>query len=227
MNGRLLAVRAWPELERRPIELLAVPLGATEQHGPHLPLDTDTRVATALAERLAGSRPDVLVAPALCYGASGEHETFPGTLSIGSAALELVVLELVRSASRWVQRTVLISGHGGNAAALRRAERRLQAEGRAVLAWMPILEDGDAHAGRVETSLLLALAPGQVRAGRLAPGNRAPLSQLMDAVRERTVRGVSPNGVLGDPRGASAVQGQALLEQMSDELCQALARCVR
>jgi mycofactocin precursor peptide peptidase len=92
---------------------------------------------------------------------------------------------------------------------------------------MPILEDGDAHAGRVETSLLLALAPGQVRAGRLAPGNRAPLSQLMDAVRERTVRGVSPNGVLGDPRGASAVQGQALFEQMSDELCQAVARWLR
>lgn len=227
MNGRLLAARAWPELERRPIELLAVPLGATEQHGPHLPLDTDTRVATALAERLAGSRPDVLVAPALCYGASGEHETFPGTLSIGSAALELVVLELVRSASRWVQRTVLISGHGGNAAALRRAERRLQAEGRAVLAWMPIIEDGDAHAGRIETSLLLALAPGQVRGGRLAPGNRAPLSQLIDAIRERTVRGVSPNGVLGDPTGASAVQGQALLEQMSDELCQAVARWLR
>lgn len=227
MSARLLAARAWPELERRAIELLAVPLGATEQHGPHLPLDTDTRVATALADRLAGSRPGVLVAPALTYGASGEHETFPGTLSIGHAALELVVLELVRSASRWVERTVLISGHGGNAVALRRAERRLRAEGRAVLAWMPAIEDGDAHAGRVETSLLLALAPGQVRVGRLAPGNRTRLSELMATIRERTVRGVSPNGVLGDPRGASAAQGQALLERMGDELCEAVARWLR
>lgn len=227
MNGRLLAARAWPELERRPVELLAVPLGATEQHGPHLPLDTDTRVATALAERLAGSRPGVLVAPVLCYGASGEHETFPGTLSIGSAALELVVLELVRSASRWVERTVLISGHGGNAAALRGAERRLRAEDRAVLAWMPDIEDGDAHAGRVETSLLLALAPGHVRADRLAPGNRTGLSELMATIRERTVRGVSPNGVLGDPRGASAAEGHDLLEHMGDELCQAVARWLR
>lgn len=152
---------------------------------------------------------------------------FPGTLSIGSAALELVVLELVRSASRWVKRTVLISGHGGNAVALGRAERRLRAEGRTVLAWMPAIEDGDAHSGRVETSLLLALAPWQVQASRLAPGNRAPVSQLMEAIRERTVRGVSPNGVLGDPSGASALQGQALLEQMSDELCQAVARWLR
>lgn len=224
MSARLLAARVWPELEHRAIELLAVPLGATEQHGPHLPLDVDTRVASALAERLAERRPGVLVAPALSYGASGEHEMFPGTLSIGTAALELAVLELVRSASRWVARTVLISGHGGNAAALRRAERRLRAEGRSVLIWMPAIEDGDAHAGRVETSLLLALAPEQVRAGRLAPGNRAPLSELIGAIRERTVRGVSPNGVLGDPTGASTAQGQALLERMSDELCQAVAR---
>jgi mycofactocin system creatininase family protein len=227
VSARLLAARAWPELERRAIELLAVPLGATEQHGPHLPLDTDTRVASALAERLAERRPGVLVAPALSYGASGEHELFPGTLSIGHAALELLVLELVRSASRWVARTVLISGHGGNGAALRRAERRLRAEGRSVLTWMPVIEEGDAHAGHVETSLLLALAPEQVRTARIAPGNRTPLSQLMDAIRARTVRGVSPTGVLGDPCGASAAQGQALLERMSDELCQAVAQWLR
>lgn len=96
-----------------------------------------------------------------------------------------------------------------------------------MLTWMPAIEDGDAHAGRVETSLLLALAPEQVRAGRLAPGNCAPLSELMDAIRERTVRGVSPSGVLGDPSGASAAQGQAWLERMSDELCQAVARWLR
>jgi mycofactocin system creatininase family protein len=227
VSARLLGPRAWPELERRAIELLAVPLGATEQHGPHLPLDTDTRVASALAERLAERRPGVLVAPALSYGASGEHEMFPGTLSIGRGALEVLVLELVRSASRWVERTVLISGHGGNAAALRRAERRLHTEGRSVLTWIPAIEDGDAHAGRVETSLLLALAPEQVRTGCLAPGNPAPLSELIDAIRERTVRGVSPTGVLGDPSGASAVEGHALLQRMSDELCEAVARWLR
>jgi mycofactocin system creatininase family protein len=204
--------------------MLAVPLGATEQHGPHLPLDTDTRIAIALAERLAAARPEVLVAPALAYGSSGEHETFPGTVSIGQEALELVVLELARSATRWIDRIVLISGHGGNEAPLRRAERRLRDEGRATLAWMARLADTDAHAGRAETSLLLALAPEQVRGDRIVAGNAAPLPQLMAAIRRGTVRAVSANGVLGDPRGASADEGWALLERLSEELCEAVAR---
>src|SRR3712207_8629966 len=73
-------------------DLLVVPLGATEQHGPHLPLGTDTVIASALAASL-----DAVVAPALPYGSSGEHAGFPGTLSIGREALVHVLVELVRS----------------------------------------------------------------------------------------------------------------------------------
>jgi creatinine amidohydrolase len=204
--------------------LLAVPLGATEQHGPHLPLDTDTRVASALAERLAAARTDVLVAPALPYGSSGEHEGFPGTLSIAQEGLELVVVEIARSAMRWASGVVLISGHAGNAAPLRRAENRLRADGLRVLAWLPRLDAHDAHAGRVETSLLLALAPERVRGACAEPGNTQPLSSLLPEIRRRTVRGVSANGVLGDPRGATAEEGRALLERMGAELCDTVAR---
>src|SRR5262245_3047683 len=71
--------------------LLAVPLGATEQHGPHLALSTDTDLAVALSDRLARARPGVVVAPPLAYGSSGEHQDFAGTLSIGQEALELVL----------------------------------------------------------------------------------------------------------------------------------------
>ena len=80
--------------------LLAVPIGACEQHGPHLPFDTDSRIATALAESLAEKYDDgeVLVAPAVTVGSSGEHAAFPGTLSIGAAVMEQLVVELVRSA---------------------------------------------------------------------------------------------------------------------------------
>ena len=138
--------------------LLAVPVGATEQHGPHLPLCTDTDLAVALCARLAAARPGVLVAPPLAYGGSGEHEDFPGTLSIGTEAVELLLVELCRSAARAFTRVLLVSTHGGNAEAVRRAERRLQAESRDVRAWLPAWE-GDAHAGRAETSLELALAP--------------------------------------------------------------------
>src|SRR5687767_8440986 len=97
-------------------DLLVVPLGATEQHGPHLPLGTDTIIASALASDL-----DAVVAPALPYGSSGEHAGFPGTLSIGRAALEHVLLELGRSAP--FARVLFVSAHGGNAEPLAAAVR--------------------------------------------------------------------------------------------------------
>src|SRR5437763_914357 len=162
--------------------LLAVPVGATEQHGPHLPLSTDTDLAVALCARLAAARPGVLAAPPLAYGASGEHEDFPGTLSIGTEAVELLLVELCRSATRAFSRVLLVSTHGGNAEAVRRAERRLRAESRDVLAWLAAGE-GDAHAGRAETSLELALAPDRVRPGRAQAGNTRPLTELMPRLR--------------------------------------------
>jgi mycofactocin system creatininase family protein len=197
--------------------LLAVPVGATEQHGPHLPLSTDTDLAVALCARLAAGRPRVLAAPPLAYGASGEHQDFPGTLSIGAEAMELLLIELCRSATRTFSRVLVVSTHGGNAGPVRRAERRLRAESRDILAWLPAWA-GDAHAGRAETSLELALAPDRVRPGRAEAGNTRPLAELMPELRRSGVRAVSPNGVLGDPAGASAAEGAALLGRLTADL---------
>lgn len=190
-------------------DLLAVPLGATEQHGPQLPLGTDTIIATALAATLPCA-----VAPALPYGSSGEHAGFPGTLSIGQDALAHVLVELVRGCG--FARVLFVCAHGGNAEPLARAVRTLREEGRAVWAWSPRWE-GDAHAGRVETSLMLALAPSLVGAQR-EPGNVEPLATLLPRLREEGVRAVSPNGVLGDPAGASAEEGRALLASAAADL---------
>jgi len=220
-GGRLAAL-AWPEAASVAAgAILAVPVGSTEQHGPHLPLGTDSDVATALAERLAAARADVLVAPVLPYGSAGEHAAFPGTLSIGAAALELVVVELVRSASAFAG-VVLVSGHGGNAEPLAAAVARLRAEGRAVLAWSPRIAGGDAHAGRTETSLLLALAPGAVRLRAAEAGDVRPLAAVMGELRRRGVAAVSRNGVLGDPRGASAAEGRRILDDLSADLVAAV-----
>jgi creatinine amidohydrolase/Fe(II)-dependent formamide hydrolase-like protein len=93
---RELAEVALTGLPEHPLVL--VPVGSTEQHGPHLPLQTDTVVATAVARALA-ERLDGYVAPAVSIGASGEHHGFPGVLSIGTPALHLVIVELVRSLS--------------------------------------------------------------------------------------------------------------------------------
>jgi mycofactocin precursor peptide peptidase len=200
--------------------LLAVPVGATEQHGPHLPLSTDTDLAVALCARLAAARTGVLAAPPLAYGGSGEHEDFPGTLSIGTDAVELLLVELCRSATRTFSRVLLVSTHGGNADAVRRAEQRLRAESHDILAWLPAWE-GDAHAGRAETSLELALAPDRVRPGREA-GNTRPLAELMPELRRSGVRAVSRSGVLGDPAGASAGEGAALLGRLVADLLAAV-----
>ena len=121
---------SWPEVDGAPI--VVVPVGSCEQHGPHLPLATDSIIAAALAQDLAARRSDCVVAPTLSITASGEHQGFPGTLSIGTEATYWVVVELVRSAD-WSHGVVLVNGHGGNAAAVDRAVAQLESEGRRVL----------------------------------------------------------------------------------------------
>ena len=218
-----LGAATFPELlGRRDIRVL-IPLGATEQHGPHLPLETDTVIAYAIGEAVAAARDDVVVAPALPYGSSGEHAGFPGTLSIGQDALHLLLVELVRSAAATFSRTVIVSAHGGNAEPVARAVRRMRHEGRDVLAFSPRW-GGDAHAGRTETSVMLALAPGRVRLGRAEAGNTAPLGELMPRLRRDGVRAVTANGVLGDPTGASAEEGEELLCGAVGELAALVVR---
>ncbi|MDT4892780.1 MAG: mycofactocin precursor peptide peptidase [Pseudonocardiales bacterium] len=197
--------------------VLAVPLGSTEQHGPHLPLSTDSDVALELCRRLAAARSDVVIAPPLHYGSSGEHAGFAGTLSIGQEALELLVVELVRSATDTFSRVVLVCAHGGNAAAVSRAVRQLRAESRDVLLVMPNW-DGDAHAGHGETSMQLVLSPQRVRMDRAEAGATEPLRELMPALTSGGVRAVAPNGVLGDPTGSSPGAGQQLLDELADEM---------
>jgi mycofactocin precursor peptide peptidase len=247
LSGSVLGHLTWTEVAARAgATVVAVPIGSTEQHGPHLPLSTDTDIAVALATRLAATRSDVVVAPAIAYGASGEHAGFAGTLSIGQEALELVLLELARSADAFAG-TVFVSAHGGNAGPLSRAVKRLRAESRAVMAWSPPggsagsgdtgnraarpdrgvgngtyggagARPPDAHAGWTETSVLLALAPELVRVSQAEAGATAPLNHLMPTLLRRGVAGVSANGVLGDPAGASGAEGRRLLDAWSKDL---------
>jgi mycofactocin precursor peptide peptidase len=272
----------WPEVEQLAADgaVLAVPVGATEQHGPHLPMATDTDVAMALAGRLAARRRDVIVAPPVGYGSSGEHAGFAGTISIGQDALELMLVELGRSAAQTFRHILFLSAHGGNDEPVTRATDRLRAESRDVIAWMPghhpalvpaeavgltpapdpeissaavtgpsSAEDrpdraitgrsgrgpadrgrprrdipADAHAGRVETSIQLSPGPDRVRPGLAEAGNTAPIAELVTVLRTSGVRAVSPNGVLGDPAGASADEGAALLRWLESQLLAVVSR---
>lgn len=234
---RRLADRPWPEVGR---PVLLVPLGSTEQHGPHLPLDTDAVVASVVAEALAvrlggdaggpsasgdvgDGGVDVVVAPSIAYGASGEHQEFPGTISTGTEVLTLLLIEYGRSACEWAERLVFVNGHGGNVEALAAAVPQLIAEGRDV-AWLPCapapgasIGPSDPHAGRAETSLMLAIDADRVHEHLVEPGNTAPLVQVLGDLRAGGVRRVSLNGVLGDPRGATAEEGARRLDAIVAE----------
>jgi creatinine amidohydrolase len=207
-----------------PSALVLVPVGSIEQHGPHLPLDTDTVIAVAVAHRVAGllQRDDVVVAPAISYGASGEHQMFPGTSSIGTDVLRQSVVELTRSLRTWCARVVFVNAHGGNLAALTAAAEQLIAEGHDV-AWVPCATEGvDAHAGFTETSLMLHLRPWAVRSDLAEAGNTRPIADLLPELLAGGVGAVSPNGVLGDPAGASADEGQRLLHLMAADIAAAV-----
>ena len=222
-----LGNQRWPRVEEeRP--LLLVPVGSTEQHGPHLPLSTDAMVAHAVAGQAAAvliaEGQTVRVAPTLGYGASGEHEDFPGTISIGQEALELMLVELARSACRWCEGLIFVNGHGGNLAPLMRAVSRLRNEGHAV-AWTSCdLPEADAHAGRTETSLMQHLAPWAVRIDLAEPGVTRPIRDLMPELKARGVRAVSPNGVLGDPTAASPELGRTLFATLVGNLVEEILR---
>ena len=205
-----------------PLTLL-LPLGSTEQHGPHLPLDTDTRLAQAVADGIAHRIDSVRVAPAISISASDEHRSFAGTLSVGTRVMTEMLIEVVTNAGPEFGRIVAINGHGGNAYALRAATEVCKARDRALEVWSVRLPGADAHAGRTETSLMLAIAPEAVRIDRAESGATEPLDELLPKIMEGGVREVSANGVLGDPSGANEAEGTRLLAALIDDAVNQLA----
>lgn len=222
-------------------EVLVLPLGACEQHGPHLPLDTDTVIAVELAERLAhrlAGRPapvTTMLAPAISIGASGEHQRFAGTLSIGTTALTEVLIEIVRSAD-WTRAVVIVNAHGGNADAVRAAATALAGSTPPLITWSPrrsvipppppslvpaIDIDADLHAGSIETSVMLAIDADAVHLDRIA-ADREPITATLPQLRRHGVAGISATGVLGDPRHSDGDWGARILDAWTDDLVNAV-----
>ncbi len=205
--------------------VLLIPVGSTEQHGPHLPLSTDTMIAEEIAGRAIHLTDGLMVGPTISVSASGEHARFPGTLSIGNAAMSTVVVELGRSAD-WAAGVVFVNGHGGNHASITRAVDVLNEEARSALAWWPkwpVRQDGgpaDLHAGRIETSLMLAIDPGLVRLELAEAGPAATIDEL----RANGVKATSPSGVLGDPGGASGKEGEQFIKSFVEDLIHQIER---
>ncbi len=205
--------------------ILLLPIGSTEQHGPHLPLATDTLIAEEIAGRAVHRTDGLMIGPTISVSASGEHADFPGTLSIGAATTTAVLVELVRSAD-WAAGVVLVNGHGGNHTAVADAVTTLTNEGRTVLGWWPSWprrRDGgpaDLHAGRIETSMMLAIDPGLVRLELAVAGADSSIEEL----RTNGVRAISANGVLGDPHGASGGEGETFITAFVEDLVHQIER---
>lgn len=205
---------------------MVVPVGAFEQHGPHLPFDTDTRIASALVDAAAallsaGDRAEVFIAPAVPFSASDEHLGFTGTLSAGTEATAAMLSGLARSAASWSRGTLFVNGHGGNADALGLARDMLRHDGATHDIWWPRLPHDfstDLHAGRVETSVMLHLAPDAVDMAAAAPGATGDVGALIAAMRDGGVAAVSANGVIGDPTGAISAEGASIFANWASDL---------
>jgi len=217
-------------LSRNPIGL--IPIGAVENHGPHLPLATDWIAAMAIAEA-AAEKPDLLILPGCSVGVSEHHRQFWGSLWLQPDLLRDFALGLARAAaSQGMRRLVFVNGHGGNSSALDQAVRALRKEGifAFVFEWwhsIPgLIEElcgmPEDHAGAMETSLVLAAAPDLVVQERIVAASSKPVMEW-----GRKIHGVrlpldtvefTATGVVGDPSAATAEKGRLFIEAAAEEL---------
>lgn len=217
----------WPDMaaaiERSGIAIL--PIGAVEQHGAHLPLATDTILASGIAESIAGQL-DAILLPAISFGEAWTNADFTGTLSLSPETLRAIVRDLGREWHRVGGRALIVmNGHFGNSAPISLAARDLLTELK-----LPVLNldypnlaeladhichskpaaPGFYHADEVETSMMLVFAPEKVDMDRAAP--EYPEFPASFGYEHIQLREFNSTGVFGDPRPATAEKGQKLID---------------
>lgn len=234
--------------------VLCLPLGAIEQHGPHLPLNTDLVIAEnvtrLMAERL-GDEFDLWTLPAIPVGLSREHAWAPGTLTLNVQSFAAMLRDLVADLARSLpaRNLVIVNGHGGNRGILDALIYELQAEfGFNICVIHPLvlsgMEEGcafpDIHGGKIETSLMLVFAPDLVRRDEIAALNKQPdKNAIKKLILDLGVSwpwssgegALADQGVTGDAAAASAEFGQQVIESLlknaRDVLTQLRARAQR
>jgi creatinine amidohydrolase len=234
-----VADQTWPELgDYVAAESVAVvPLGSTEQHGPHLPLATDHLIAEALA-REAADRTDVLCTPTVNVGVSPHHRQFHGTMWVDPPQFRDYVESMTRNlAYHGIDRVVYVNAHGGNAQHLREVGRRLRDDGTMyAIEWMwdesipdlveEVFEHNGPHGGPKETAMIMHVAGELVREDRLEDARDGGLVDLDDSTNYMT-HGArtfydavenSENGVFGDQTDATPEKGERLFEAAADQL---------
>lgn len=246
-EGREFAYLTWKQVEGLDKErtLLVLPTAAIEQHGPHLPLATDTLINNLLlgtALGLMGDEEAVYALPAICYGKSNEHIGFPGTMSVSAATFMAVVRDVGASvAAAGFKRLVLFNTHGGNSSLVDVMARDLRAEfglrvfslfGSAGAAFTGLGAQERAygfHAGEVETAFLLSAVPEMVHPEEYTVNYIADLQQPellkpenASATFAWLTRDIAASGVMGDPRGGTAEKGALWVAEAAGKIAEAL-----
>lgn len=252
MKDRQLGSLTFEEISRLgERSVLLLPIGSMEQHGPHLPLDTDAILAQRLAEAITerfGEAFDLWQMPPFPLGLSREHAWASGTMSLSVAGLTTILREIAREIARALpaRNLMIVNGHGGNRGILEVLNYEFKVDfGLNVCAlhtgalMSPVPAEGlpEIHAGRDETSLMLALAPDRVRRERIAESGRQP-GKAVSAAEVRTTildpgvswpwssgdRRIADLGVIGDASGSSAEYGRTILERILEAAGKALQR---
>jgi len=242
-----IAETAWPDLGDHfaTSSLALVPIGSTEQHGPHLPEGTDHFIAEAFASAAAEAT-TACRTPTIPVGVSDHHRQFHGTLSVGPDAFRAYIAELTRSlTAHGIDRVIYVNAHGGNVTHLREVGRELRAADTCyAIEWMwnesipdlvdAAFEHNGPHGGPKETALLMHLHPELVHEDRLVEARDGGLVEVDESVGRihgaRTFFDAienTENGVLGDQTDATAAKGAELFEAATEQLialCEWLAK---
>jgi creatinine amidohydrolase/Fe(II)-dependent formamide hydrolase-like protein len=235
-KGWIWGELTWPEAQKRfqEMDIALLPVGSIEQHGPHLPLDTDAFDAEYLARRVAEScsNPKPLVLPLISYGVSYEHDEFKGTLSINNNTLSSLVYDIGTSVARnGINKLVIINGHGGNTPALNYAAQMINRDAKIFVCvdsgetsdvdiYKITDTPNDVHAGEVETSTSLAIRPHLVKFDEAPRSVPQFSSRYLNFTSKRWVswyaytQNVTSTGVLGDATKATAEKGRKIWQIM-------------
>lgn len=231
-----LTEATWTDVAKTKTDLAVLPVGSTEQHGPHAPLGTDRLTARAVAEAGTAAYEDardraVVLAPTIPVGIAEEHRGFSGTLWVTPDTFRQYVRETVDSlASHGFERVVLVNGHGGNVGALREVAETISRHDAAYavpFTWFDAIDATDmGHGGPVETAMLRATQPDLVRDDRIAEAQEGASERWGEWISGVNLAFDSAtftdNGVVGDPSEGTEERGTELLEHATAALADLL-----
>jgi len=238
----------WPDVKEaitNGFNRVVVGIGSSEQHGPHLPLKTDAALADEMVNRVAIGLGNALIAPTIRVGCSDHHLAFPGTISLRSSTLQAIVFDYVESLRKHGFKTaIFISTHGGNFSTMQEAIEKLHnkfSDFKTIgytdlFAFMePMyqvakecgipIDEGGAHAGEIETSMMMNIAPNCVIKNQFEPGYIGPLgSEELNIILEKGMPALSKNGILRNPAKSTSERGQKYLEKLADFLVEEIKK---